>query len=141
MRPVSLSLLLLALLVTAGCATTESSSSVFLYDRVDLEATIQKCRAQDPVTRVCRDDMIRKVRAHIDAAKLQDKDWNITDRAFSLLTLGGTTAATGRQRSAAGKDDIAVGLVLVAGVRQIFDVGGDDSDRHSSDVWRRFWPG
>ena len=130
----------LAVLV-AGCNTNsparsdDINDSVFTYDRSDMEGAIDDCK-QAP-SKDCRNNMARIVKAHVDAAKLaQPVDRDLREKAFSLLTLGGTVGAT--RSSDTGKDDIATGLALVTGIRSILEIGDDDDGGlHSSDIWEK----
>ena len=126
---------------SVGCATNSPDrsddihDSVFVYDRADLETAINTCK-QAP-TKECRNNMAYIVKAHVDAASVaKPKDRKLLDKAFSLLVIGGTVGAT--RSSESGKDDIAAALILVSGIRSVFDIGeDDDGDLHSSDVWEK----
>ena len=124
--------------LAGGCANPgheEAPSSVFVFDRDDLETVVSDCRGEPTVD--CRNQMIYVARAHIDAARLgQSQDRNLLGKTFGLLVLAASTAAT-RVSGETAKTNIALGLALVAGVRQIFDVGEEDAGLHSSDVWEK----
>ena len=71
----------------------------------------------------------------MDAGRLGDSgkvDW--MDKAFALAFLAGSTAST-RMSGETAKTNISTGLAVMAGIRQIFDIGEDESGIHSSDVW------
>ena len=116
----------------AGAGEEMSSAGVFVYTRTDLEAEIRDCR-QAP-TEDCRNDLIYVVKAHVDAGRLADSgevDW--WDKAFALAFLTGSTATT-RVSGDTAKTNISTGLAVLAGIRQIFDVGEDKSGIHSSEI-------
>lgn len=125
-------------LLSVGCAgnpNAEPQASVFVFQPGDLTATIELCRKAPSVT--CRNDMIYVTKAHIDAAHLaQPKDRNLLDKTFGLLVLGGSTATT-RGSDQTTQNNVATGLLLVSGIRQIFDVGEERAGLHSSAVWEK----
>lgn len=126
-----------ALVGVVGCATTgdDRSQSVFAYEPDDMEVVVEACKAAPTTT--CRNDAVYVVKAHIEAVHLKaTKDRNLLGKTFDLLVLGGSTATT-RVSGDTAKTNVSTGLSVLAGIRQIFDVGQDEGVLHSSDVWER----
>ena len=129
-----------ALATVAGCATTRGGSpaatgAVFEYTPAEMRAVVDACKTA-PTTE-CRNDMVYVVKAHIEAEHLNvPEDRSLPEKAFDLLVLGGSTATT-RVSGGTAKTNVSTGLVVLAGIRQIFDVGQEESGLHSSDVWER----